>query len=140
MRRFLPFFEQSYVNVCNQLLDENVNPSIPPDRGSVELFNKLFVFNFFDEGRLLETRRVKTGLQIPSVNQGVGLCVQWVGVACNDLQVQWFNGFAVVRLEGVKLVENVNLCDLAEGCGVSLAHVDLDKFDRRRPWGTLWFA
>ena len=56
-----------------------------------------------------------------------------MGVTGNNVQVQRFNGFAIVRLEIVKLIEDGNLGDVTEGCGVSLAHVDLNEL-------TLWLA
>ena len=55
------------------------------------------------------------------------MCVQWVGVALNNVKVEWFNWFAVVRAEAVKLVKNGNFSYLAEGCGVGFANVHLDE-------------
>ena len=49
-------------------------------------------------------------------------------VTGNSVQVQWFNGFAVVRLEVVELVKDGNLSDVSESCGAGFAHVDLTKF------------
>ena len=56
-----------------------------------------------------------------------------MGVTGNNVQGELFNGFAVVRLELVKLIEDGNLSDVTEGCGVSLAHVDLNEL-------SLWLA
>ena len=81
------FFEQSYVDVCNQLLDVNVGLGIPADGEGVELINELLVVDFFDEGRLLKSLRTSAGFKVLPVNQVVGLCVQWVGVAGNDVKV-----------------------------------------------------
>ena len=72
---------------------------------------------------MLKSLRNHARFKVPSVNQVVGLCLQWVGVAGNDVKVEWFYWFAAVRAEAVKLVKNGDLSYLAEGCGVSLANV-----------------
>ncbi len=61
----------------------------------------------------------------------MGLCVQWVGIARNDVKVQWFDWFAFVRPEGVKLVKNRNLCNLAESCGVGHANIYFNELFSR---------
>ena len=46
----------------------------------------------------------------------------------DHVKVKWQNGFVIVRLESVELVENWNFRDLTKSGGVSLTHVYFYKF------------